>query len=225
MLRIADVGDTAAARRRLDALAGADPVIFISANAVRRALTLRPGLLRSLQGARLATLGAASERALRDAGWCGEVLRAPASTSEALLDLPCFSVASLRRRRVAIVRGEEGRTLLARSLRERGAEVQEVETYRRLGPEGDFKAFLDRHAATIQVAIVTSSEALQNLLAHATGAYRDRLLDWALVLPSERVASHARMLGFRARISVPAAMSDAAMAAAVAGLLDADARD
>ena len=119
---------------------------------------------------------------------------------------------------MVIVKGEGGRDALARALAERGAEVEPIDTYRRLPPDQDVAAFLDRHRDDLDIAIVTSGEALQALVERARG---EQVRDLPLVLPSERVRAQARALGLHGPVELPGRMSDAALAEAAARLASA----
>lgn len=211
LLRICPVADPAAAVQALDALSSASVVVFVSANAVREGIRLCPDLLIRLASTSVAALGGGTARELARNGWCAEVLTPRGTTTESLLALDQFSETAMRGTCVGIVKGEGGRALLARALGERGASVLEAGVYRRMGPGPGFEALLAKHGASISVAIVTSAEALGHLADLAAGD-RGQVLAWPLVLPSQRVADRALMLGFRGAIAVAPAMCDGCVA-------------
>jgi len=197
LLAIAGPHDPALARQTLLDHVDADLWIFTSANAVRGAARLQghnwpPALL---------ALGQASVRALAE---LGHAATAPeGGSSEDLLLWP--ELAELAGRRVLIISGEGGRTLLAETLRGRGAQVAVARCYRREPiqyPAPQLGAALHR----ADVVVLTSGEALQALLAQAP-----RPIQPALLLPSERVAALARAAGVNSAMLLPAAVSDAAM--------------
>jgi len=129
-------------------------------------------------------------------------------TSEALLELPLLHDA--QGRRFVIVTGENPRELLATTLSQRGASVSIAAVYRRVllphGEDAVNKALQHR-----QIIVLTSGEALGQLLQLTSEAHRPRLLRMPLVLPSARVRDQAQALGFSATMLVPETMSDTAI--------------
>lgn len=107
-----------------------------------------------------------------------------------------LSMAETRRmngKRVLIIRGEGGRELLAASLRQRGAQVDYLEVYRRKKhpwSRAQLRQLLT--AERIRAVVVTSGEALHYFseLAGKVGA------DLILLVPSARLLDVARQLGF-----------------------------
>lgn len=197
LLSIAPPLDPDAARAALLAYRDAALWIFTSANAVEGAVRLQPDGWPE----QLLALGQASARAL---ALHGHRSQAPeGGSSEDLLLWPELS--ALHRQRVLIVTGEAGRTVLADTLRARGAEVAMAACYRRERlnhvPEK-----LQSAVVAADVIVLTSGEALDALLA-AQPAWQQQ----ALLLPSQRVAAQARNAGFAGPILLPTAVSDAAI--------------
>ncbi|MDX1456471.1 MAG: uroporphyrinogen-III synthase [Marinobacter sp.] len=133
--------------------------------------------------------------------------------SEALLELP--SLKSVAGEKVLLVRGEQGRALIANTLQHRGAEVTALPLYRRYCPEQaqvelpqTLKRF-DPHAV-----VILSGETLNNFI--ALGENTDHTL-WQrlLVLPVQRVADQAAATGFH-RLCIPDSLQDDDIVAAVA---------
>ena len=215
LVEIAAPADPNAAQAGLARLERSDLVIFVSANAVRFAAQLLPDLPARLDRTCIACVGDATASALQTIGAPVHVVPREASTSEALLAQDALQHASVHGREVAIVRGEGGRELLARALEERGARVSVIEVYRREPPHGDLPAFLDVHAADIDLGIVTSGEALRRL---ATLGGMQRVRAMPLVLPSDRVLEQAVSLGFAGPFSVPRRMNDDELVAAAGRL-------
>ena len=133
--------------------------------------------------------------------------------SEGLLALPALQGVSGRR--VLILRGNDGRDLIARTLASRGALVHYCATYERHYPELDGDA-LTRHwqAAGLDSLLITSGELLQRLLALVPGPQRPWLYDRLLVVPSPRVAEMAEGTGFT-RIVIAQGASNQALVAAL----------
>jgi uroporphyrinogen-III synthase len=179
-----------------------DIAIFVSANAVEygvgdpaawpvRILTLAPG---PGTAAALAAVGIGN-------------VRVPATTmdSEGLLALP--ELQSVAGKRVAIFRGDSGRELLRSALEARGAQVTQVECYRRARPEnaaGLVEAWRERR---IDAVTLTSSEGLDNLWAILGAESRGYLAATPVFVPHPRIAEHARTLGLREVIATPPADS------------------
>ena len=116
--------------------------------------------------------------------------------SEALLALPEWeALLEIPGTRVAILRGEGGRAWLGDQLRERGAQVDYIELYRRTFP--DYPAhFLRQQFEThaLNGWMVSSGEGLQRLLTLAADDW-PRLASMPLFVPSARVAELATQAG------------------------------
>jgi uroporphyrinogen-III synthase len=211
LLTIHDLSDTPAVASRLAHLANYQLAIFISPNAVQLGLTAiaRHGGLPA--GLRLATVGRGSARALElTLGRRPDIVPRDRYDSEGLLALPAMQ--AVVGQRILILRGEGGRELLADTLRSRGAEVDYLELYRRACPPASV-AEQDWLAKT-DIITITSSEALQNLVALTAEAERPQLLAKPLVVVSERTAALAQQLGFlHAPLVVPRAGDEALLQA------------
>lgn len=196
VLEILPPWDVAPARAVIERLDSFDLAIFISANAVLRAheLVTRQGG-EWPPGLRLAVIGRSSAAALARCGLQAHVQPAEVFNSESLLALEeMWAVAG---KRIVIFRGEGGRELLARTLRERGAEVTYAEVYRRGIPEAGGRHLRHvLHKNCIDIITVTSNEGLQNLCQMAGENYRRRLFRLPLVVISQRTALLAAKLGF-----------------------------
>lgn len=204
-LEIAAPQDEAALMRVLATAAAADWVIFTSSNAVAHGLprlreqTLSPAL-------RHAAVGAATARALHEAG-VREVL-APTQRfdSEALLELlPDTLVAG---KNMLLMRGEGGRTLLADTLSARGAKVQHAVCYRRVRPVPDTAVLARVTNNEADVIVVTSREGLENLSALVPEKGQAALRRSALLVTSPRQAETAHALGFTGPLLQTASTDD-----------------
>lgn len=212
-IEIAAPSDRSALDRALAAAAQASHAIFVSRNAVERGLPAlhARGIPATLK---FAAVGAATARALEAAG-IRDVLRpARRFDSEALLDL--LPAEAVRGRTVLLFRGEHGRALLADTLAARGAHVEPAICYRRTRPAHPDPTVLAQLArGDIDVAIATSIDGLENLVALAGSTGREPLLNTALIVASERVRAAGRALGFRAAIEVADGAGDDALLAAL----------
>jgi uroporphyrinogen-III synthase len=176
---------------RLDAF---DLAIFISANAVNKALALvRPR--RSWPPAlRVATVGRGSERTLRRHGFEAVIVPTQGFDSEALLALPELN--AVAGKRVVIFRGEGGRELLASTLAARGAAVEYAECYRRGRPDADAAPLIDLwRRRQLDAFTVTSVETLTNLGVMLGAGGAQCLQTTPLFAPHPRIAAAARALG------------------------------
>jgi uroporphyrinogen-III synthase len=191
ILDAADLQPLLALIGRLDAF---DLAIFISANAVDKALDLVHARRAWPAGLRVATVGRGSERALQRRGFAAVIAPGERFDSDALLDLP--QLKDVEGKRVVIFRGDGGRELLGDTLRTRGAAVEYAECYRRGRPETDVAPLLALAARReLDAFTVTSSEGLANLYDMLGEAGRQWLRQTPLFAPHERIAAAARALG------------------------------
>jgi uroporphyrinogen-III synthase len=184
--------DKQLARKELRAARAADLLIFVSANAVQYAFPLLPDELPFDIG--VAAVGRATADALEAAG-LPATLVPPRMDSEGLLALS--GLADMQQQRVVVLRGNGGRELIADTLQARGAEVLQVEVYRRRIPERPSGArnLVDGWDRLVDVVTVTSVAILDNLFALLGDAGAQRVRSTPLVVVSERLADHARDLG------------------------------
>lgn len=207
-LLIREPRDWAAALAVFDGLADYDLAIFTSANAVERAwppLQQRGGLPPALE---LAAVGKATARKLAQFG-IDRCLRPESDfSSEGLLALP--RLRNVAGQRILIVRGENGRALLADTLTARGARVDRAEVYRRERPTADGKRLLERWArGEIGAVVVTSTEILLNLFDMLSEPGQDYLRDTPLVAISPRTRQTAAEYGCRRLLLSENASDDA----------------
>jgi uroporphyrinogen-III synthase len=190
-IEIRDVADMAPFLGVVERLEDYDLAIFISPNAVERAMKLIGARRRLPAGLRVAAVGGGTRRALERLGVTGVLAPQDRYDSEALLELPALAAAGGRR--VVIFRGRGGRELLAERLRERGAQVDYAECYVRRRPDADPAPLLAQwERGAIDAVIVTSSEALRNLFAMLGDAGRGHLRRTPLFVTHPRIAQAAR---------------------------------
>ncbi|MBK1645780.1 uroporphyrinogen III synthase [Thiocapsa imhoffii] len=193
-----------------------DLMFFVSRNAVEQALALTPDGTWP-QAARIAAVGRATAHALASAGRVPDLVPDERFDSETLLRMP--ELASMPGQRVLIVRGDGGRTLLAETLRARGAEVVYAEVYRRCLPAFDPQPLLADWRASVAVVTATSEEVLRNLMTMLGPEGRSLLLETPLVVIAERTAQTARELGFT-RVLVAERAEDTAILKCLCGLFE-----
>ena len=195
VIEIADIEDSSALDRLIDRLDEVDCVIFVSPNAVYKAMTLIKAHRAPPSNLRYAAVGHGSVRELAKFG-VSEVVAPARFASEALLALPEF--ASVAGRRVVIFRGVGGRDLLGEALVARGAHVEYAECYRRVLPRADPSPLLAAwRASELNAVTVTSSEGLRNFCALIGEGGRAWLDKTPLFVPHARIAATARELNLR----------------------------
>lgn len=178
-------------------------VAFVSPNAIDSAFALLKSWPPQVT---IAVVGEGSKAALAKHGLTpsNAAIVSPVdphrTDSQTLLEV--LDIASLRNKRVLIVRGETGRELLADALREKGVQVETVAAYRRVAPvlNDAGKAQLAHLLDTECEWIITSSEALRILMQMVRDIAGDtgllKMQQQTLIVPHVRIAESARELGF-----------------------------
>lgn len=194
VLEILDLEDTRALVAAADCLEAYDLAVFISPNAVDKALNVIGARRGWPERLRAATIGRASEKALARYGVTNVIAPSGRFDSEALLALP--QLADVQGWRVVVFRGDGGRELLGDTLRSRGATVEYVECYRRVRPNADVEPLLKRWGrGEIDAVTVSSSEGLRNLYDMLGKLGQAWLKRTPLLAPHARIAENARELG------------------------------
>ena len=174
-----------------------DLAIFISPNAVRYGVEAVTHSRAWPDNLRLATIGKGSEQELeKRLGRTADIVPTSGNDSEALLENSALQ--SINGEHILIFRGRKGRELLADTLRARGAQVDYAEVYERHRPEADtvrLNAALE--SATIDAILISSNEALDNLLSMVETTNLNALYQIPLVVIHPRQAKRAQQLGFR----------------------------
>ena len=198
-------------REALARLADFALAIFISANAVERALALVRAAGPWPQGTRVAAIGEATAAALRNSGFRAVISPKERHDSEALLALP--ELRSVKGERIIVFRGEGGREHLREVLEARGAHVEYVECYRRTRPRADPAPLLAAWArGEVHAVSALSAETLENFLAMAGEAALPHVAHCTLVVPHGAIAAHPDARRF-ARVLVAAPGAEGLVAA------------
>jgi uroporphyrinogen-III synthase len=196
VLAIADVEDR---RPLLDAairLDGFDLVVFVSPNAVVKALDVMLAHRTWPADLKAATLGRSSERELAARGVKRIISPQVRFDSEALLETP--ELAEVRGWRVLICRGDGGRELLGETLVARGASVEYLTVYRRSKPSLDPAPLLRLwEAGQIDAVTLTSSEGLRNMIEMIGHLGHAWLKNTPTFVPHARIAEQAQRFGLR----------------------------
>lgn len=213
-IEILDPIDQRALLAAIDRLHTFDLAIFISANAVNKALNVLHARGHRLPDTlQLACIGRQSHKELDRFGY--QAL-APQGRfdSEGLLALP--ELGAMAGRQVVIFRGDGGREVLGNVLTERGAQVEYVECYRRARPEAQVGPLLKSWARNeIHIVTLTSTEGLRNLYDLVGKLGQQWLAKTPAVVLSERIGAVARELGFKGQIVVASEASDAGLLHAI----------
>jgi uroporphyrinogen-III synthase len=201
VIDIADVDDQAPLLALIDRLDHFDRAIFVSPNAVYKAMTLISARRELPRGLTYAAVGSGSVHELRKFG-ITDVIAPARFDSEALLALPAMT--DVAGKRILIFRGVGGREVLGDALTARGAQVEYAECYRRLRANSDpaplFAAW-DAHA--LDAITVTSSEGVMNLYAMIGAREGLRLIETPLFAPHARITRTAQELKFPTVITTP----------------------
>ena len=171
-------------------LAEFDLAIFVSPTAVKQALAA----MKWPQRAKAAAVGRGTQRELERHGIKGIIAPESGADSEALLAVP--ELQRVAGRRIVILRGEGGRSLLGDTLAARGAHVEYAECYRRVRPQTDSGPLLTAFAkGAVHAVTVSSAEGLENLFEMLGAAGREHLKKTPLFVPHPRIAAEAKRLG------------------------------
>lgn len=202
------------AQSQLEQLNSFDLAVFISANAVFSAFDLLGSLSEKIAGwpakVAIAAVGQATAKAITSQGLAVNYLAPKPHNSEALLNIP--ELQNLSGKRIMIFRGEGGREYLAKTLRERGAEVEYAECYQRAMPSSDpSKLYKVWNENQLLLFVVTSNEGLENLCHMIDEEYQAALLASRLIVMSERAVTLAEKLGFSQTPIVVSAVSNEAI--------------
>ena len=163
-----------------------DIAIFVSPNAVRYGLSYAGN-------AQIAVVGPATAMAIEAAGRSVDIRPASGFDSEHLLAEP--ELAEVQGSNVRIIRGNEGRALIADTLKSRGARVDYLSVYARRAPEYSDSELAALEAqwlsGAISVVTVMSVESLTNLAELLPDWCRKQLGQTRLVTPAARVIKEA----------------------------------
>jgi len=194
VLAIADVEDLDPLLDLAIRLDDYDWAVFVSPNAVDRALSVILARRRWPATLRVATMGHSSEQALARFGVSRVVAPQERFDSESLAALP--ELQDMAGKRVIVFRGDGGRELLGDTLKARGASVDYVTCYRRGKPAADSATLLKRwNDGQLDAVTLTSSEGLRNLWEMLGPLGQAWLRKTPVFVPHARIAAQAQALG------------------------------
>jgi uroporphyrinogen-III synthase len=216
VLEIQDISDPRPLLELIERLDEFYLAIFVSPNAVNKAMSVICAKRALPPELKIATVGQGTAKTLQRFGVSGVIVPAARFDSEALLDMAELNPIKVAGKRVIIFRGDSGRELLGETLTKRGAFVEYAECYRRIRPKAEVAPLLAAWTrGEMNAVTVTSSEGLRNLWEMVGDAGRTWLESTPLFVSHERIAGTAQELGFK-RVIATAAGDDGL----VAGLQD-----
>lgn len=176
-----------------------DVVIAVSGNAVECTKRL---INREWPKAIYIAVGSSTQTLLNEVIDNTALVPENSANSEGLLSLSILQ--SIRGKRILILRGQGGRELLDKTLVERGAEVTFLESYKRIKLDlNGFDLVNNWQQASINGAIISSTEILNQLFIMVPTEYKNWLSKLILYVPSERVAEQATLLGAEQVVILP----------------------
>ncbi|ABE48305.1 MULTISPECIES: uroporphyrinogen-III synthase [Methylobacillus] len=202
LIAIAPLQDYSSFEQTLDEVTMQDWLIFISSNAVQHAMSRLQAKLPQWPPAKpqFAAIGPVTASQLMQYGITNVLQPEHRFDSESLLALP--QMQAVKGLRIMIVRGVGGRELMADTLRDRGAEVRFAECYRRINPQADAGKLQSLwHNGQLDTIVVTSSEAMRNLLAMTGSGTAEWLRDITICVNHARIAELPSSLGLRVLIA------------------------
>jgi len=195
LIEIGAPPDAPALDALIDGLDDFDWAFFSSPTAVDRALERILGRRALPVRWNVAAIGEGTQRALARHGIDDVIAPTARFDSEALLALPALE--RMSGCRVVIFRGHEGREALGDGLTTRGARVQYAECYTRYPPAGGASVLIEAaRAGTLDGLVITSSEALRNLVAMCAGSDASSLLRVPVFVPHVRIGEATQAAGF-----------------------------
>ena len=182
LLEIVEPESVAVLQAQVDNLASYDLALFISPNAVERALNFIDK--KKLATLKIAAVGKKTARCLSKHKIPVDYFPRKIFNSEALLALDeMYQVQGLR---IALFRGEGGRDLLRDTLQSRGATVDYLNVYARRCPVSDLEVLKQHYQqGELDIIVLTSGESLAHLLRLSNG--EKWLSQVTLLLGSERI--------------------------------------
>ncbi|MDO9205750.1 uroporphyrinogen-III synthase [Methylotenera sp.] len=199
LLAISPLQDYSEFEQTIASLETADWAIFISTNAVDNAL---PRIIKKFgnvpRNLKFAAIGHQTARELALYGIHDILTPHTRFDSETLLALG--EMHDVANETVVIFRGVGGRDVMADTLKSRGANVIFAECYRRINPQTDAQSLNNLwHQDQLDAVIVTSSEAMRNLLDMAGES--EWLRHVTLCVNHARIAELPLQFGFKVLVT------------------------
>jgi uroporphyrinogen-III synthase len=163
-----------------------DIALYISRNAVAHGIDYSQGAIKG-------AVGPSTAAAIEASGQTVDIQADRGFDSESLLAQPALQ--NVSGKNIRIIRGHDGRELLADTLRARGATVDYLSVYERARPNCSPKSLADVETAwrdqRIHAITVMSVQTLKNLIVLLPDWCKKRIADVPLVTPAARVIKEA----------------------------------
>ena len=201
LISICPLSDYREFDEKVSKLSRADWAIFISSNAVDNAM---PRIIKHYGSVpdtlKFAAIGPQTAMQLASYGVNHVLIPNTRFDSEALLKLP--EMHAVNSQRIMIFRGIGGRELLSDTLQKRGAQLDFAECYQRVNPQINCK-LLDKlwRAHQCHAMVVTSSEAMRNLLAMTHQGNDEWIRNIPICVNHARIAEEASAVGLEVFIA------------------------
>ena len=202
VLEILDAADLQPLYALIDRLDSFDLAIFISPNAVNKAMNLIKSRRELPAALKIAAIGRGSSKELKHFGVTDIIAPTARFDSENLLELP--QLQDVAGQRIVVFRGDGGREVLGDTLTTRGAIIEYAECYRRSRPDASAGGLLRQWSRNeINAVTVTSAEGLRNLYDMLGKLGRQWLKTTPVFVPHERILEVARELGLEQGVVTP----------------------
>lgn len=196
VIEISKIKDPQVVNELLNNIQTYDIGIFISKNAVEWTLRLLGDKTSALENLKLISIGSATTAALKRV-LSSNVVTNSGTNSESLLQGDALSTDAVSGKKIIIFRGQGGRELLATTLRQRSANVDFAEVYRRDCPQYD-SDFINKiwTLNNPDLVVVTSNNGLGNLFSLVSNEQKKLLVSKQLVVMGRRMLDFSVAFGF-----------------------------
>lgn len=196
ILPMLEILPTVPEQTELDSFRQSAFVIVSSVNAINH---LPISELKVLQNKAIVTLGEATAQAVRARGLEVFYTGPSGTTSEVLLRQLFLQTSTIQGKRIGLLAGWGGRTLLAQTLAERGAKIAWLRVYRSEIPKIDFRPILNRYQQDDRQTcfIASSSQILSHFYTLIPSDYLAWVQEMPIIVVSDRVGLQAREYGFK----------------------------
>lgn len=196
-------------KKQVSSLDQCDVVIFTSPQAIyQSAAMIHAQWTQFPKHLQIVCIGRGTANAINQANLPSPVYPKTDWNSEGVLNLSLFK--NIKGKKIALIRGKNGRKLLAEELTRRGANVISMIVYERSLPKLDKKPNLDLNR--IDVIVCTSNDIIRNLKKLVGRAGFDMLAQKVMIVVGERMADLAREMGLKKILSANSASHDDIMA-------------
>lgn len=201
LIAISPLSDYSEFDEKVSKLSQADWAIFISSNAVDNAM---PRIIQQYgrlpDTLKFAAIGPQTAKQLASYGVQHVLIPNVRFDSEALLALS--EMQTVDNQRIIIFRGIGGRELLAETLQQRGAQIDFAECYQRVNPQVNCELLAQLwQAHQCHAMVVTSSEAMRNLLAMTHQGNDEWIRNIPICVNHARIAEEASAVGLEVFIA------------------------